>query len=545
MLTLSLESEVGNTVSSFFTPDFPPLRFSIELDPFTAQHSATVHGVKCVPAETLARTNMYELDQSAEMCIVGEAGDLRIWEKIAQCNLLGLVASPSCPPWSSASRQGGLNDELGLNMIDMICVLKHTQPVLAAFENVGGLLSHEAHWMWLKELIRWAGFVILHEGLEDISQCRPICRKRSVVLLVRNDAVHARVLQPFLEKTKMPVVRDCNLGNCGALFLDMPWNEKKDLFLNAEEVAVVMNPAFLKSWQKQQVQDGTCSVEFFRVLNESSTCPALMASYRANLQFSGEYLSEKGLMFFTIRDQETNQLRCLHPLEFAAILGFPRTVAVPVDCEAAYRMIGNAFAPVHTAVVWHKLATVFSYIKQEVMLTKSIHQAFAQFADKLIDFRSDEVVHCEAGLTVKPRSTEVSPTLPFSVVEAHSPIRCTQADSFLRESSTVNGRKRAREQEVRPSMLDLYEIFEKRHRADCRNDMHIWLTIDLATKHKVRECLLISGSQLAPVHLPRPLSPSVEPFSTSVHGEFQVSFHTPERDWAWKGSAFAGETVGQ
>ena len=103
-----------------------------------------------------------------------------------------ITASPPCQAWTHGGKRKGLLDDNGLQLLNLLAVLRVSQTPWVALENVDGLRTH-AHWPMIAQAIIFAGYRFVWEGISDLAQVLPMTRKRYLALLVRDDLPYSQL----------------------------------------------------------------------------------------------------------------------------------------------------------------------------------------------------------------------------------------------------------------------------------------------------------------------------------------------------------------
>ena len=102
-----------------------------------------------------------------------------------------------------------------------------------------------------------------------------------------------------------------------------------------------------------------------RVLTQSDVCATLLHSYSVTHEscpcgcrthgFSRDLLVKRGLRGCLVRSPHTNQLRYLHPVEMAALMGIPINMVQDLPVKATLCLFGNAASPLQCLWVYMHL----------------------------------------------------------------------------------------------------------------------------------------------------------------------------------------------
>ena len=230
---------------------------------------------------------------------------------------VNLITAPPCQAWTHGGKRKGLLDDNGLQLLNLLAVLRVSQTPWVALENVDGLRTH-AHWPMIAQAIIFAGYRFVWEGISDLAQVLPMTRKRYLALLVRDDLPYSQLRMEH----KLPTWP-------GTLFsrwiwpIALPEDHISSLVLNPEELAIYADPAFGRGHNAQQVLQN-------RTVNGHQILASAMARYSAQHEVNGTWLQTRGIYAQLVPHGEPfechpNQLRFLS--EYLMAMGFQPTIA--------------------------------------------------------------------------------------------------------------------------------------------------------------------------------------------------------------------------
>ena len=396
----------------FVDQDTPQPAFGIEKDWYTANLAARMLGWTVMRGDRMCNVPWDMMDELRDVMICSAVDDSRVLARLSVHNLVFLVGSPSCQPWSSTARRDGLACELGMNVLDTAIALKQLQVPFAALENVIGMQSHH-QWSLVRSLLKWAGYEIAQVDKSDIKTVRPITRRRLIIHLIRRDLNVAHTTITRMSAVSFPSAGPKpTLGSVGAILENLSDVQKQVLAVSQVELRRLLDPLFLPTWERNKLTTEG-AIRKFRVLDVDQQLPALMASYRSNLAFADGYLKEQGLHAFVIQDKD--MIRFLHCLELAAILGFPASVTHCITEEYTFRAFGNCLAPIHAAHAWYKMIM----LRSEVSAFAAVRGTFLQVCKSAESQMARwSVAHAVVSVPVPPQQwTPITPTLACNPYE--------------------------------------------------------------------------------------------------------------------------------
>ena len=230
---------------------------------------------------------------------------------------------PPCQAWTHGGKRKGLLDDNGLQLLNLLAVLRVSQTPWVALENVDGLRTH-AHWPTIAQAIIFAGYRFVWEGISDLAQVLPMTRKRYLALLVRDDLPYSQLRM----ERKLPTWP-------GTLFSRWIWpialseDHISSLVLNPDNLAIYADPAFGRGHNAQQVLQN-------RTVNGHQILASAMARYSAQHEVNGTWLQTRGIYAQLVPHGEPfvchpNQLRFLSAAEYLMAMGVTHEVQVPAD----------------------------------------------------------------------------------------------------------------------------------------------------------------------------------------------------------------------
>ena len=263
-------------------------------------------------------------------------------EVVKHRNFVGAIGFP-CQPYSSQGAQRGSHDPRAKTLpiaLKNFCLLN---PQALITECVSGASTNSEVRSALREFCDIMQFEMKEVQL-NLKSKWPMQRARWWCLLLPQEWSQVQ-LKPWEVKVPQPVVRDV-LPQWG----EWPIHQERELLPSAQEMDDLFNP-----------QHGGDR----RILDLGDVCATVLHSYAVthegcpcgcrDLAFSRLSLLNKGLRGFLIRSPSTNQLRFLHPLELAVLMGIPPTMEFNQPLRASLCLLGNAASPVQCLWIYSHL----------------------------------------------------------------------------------------------------------------------------------------------------------------------------------------------
>jgi len=156
----------------------------VEKDHGTAQVCAETW--KCeVISPTVFLQRALSGDLMSPIVVEGSAVDPTVWMAFGILNVTTVLASPPCPPWSSAGVEKGLKSEDGKVLSDLLLKAGHFHLTALLIENVPGIVSH-ADYQVLLANAALHGMQLILAGVHNISRCLPVYRDRWLATFVHS-----------------------------------------------------------------------------------------------------------------------------------------------------------------------------------------------------------------------------------------------------------------------------------------------------------------------------------------------------------------------
>ena len=365
------------------------------------------------------------LDTTQPFGVLAEVAPRTVAYILAHTSVNLITASPPCQAWTHGGKRKGLLDDNGLQLLNLLAVLRVSQTPWVALENVDGLRTH-AHWPMIAQAIIFAGYRFVWEGISDLAQVLPMTRKRYLALLVRDDLPYSQLRMEH----KLPTWP-------GTLFsrwiwpIALPEDHISSLVLNPEELAIYADPAFGRGHNAQQVLQN-------RTVNGHQILASAMARYSAQHEVNGTWLQTRGIYAQLVPHGEPfechpNQLRFLSAAEYLMAMGVTHEVQVPADNRAAHALTGNSISVLH---VYHVLCNFQRYFSGAG--TQPFEIVVQKFLAVRLHARNSEIIMTEGLLVIRPDqqfrcvpSSAVSGTMRRNHTHCHN---CNPAGRYTQVS---------------------------------------------------------------------------------------------------------------
>jgi DNA (cytosine-5)-methyltransferase 1 len=228
-----------------------------------------------------------------------------------------LVAGFPCQPYSIAGLRMGLEDERGQVFLEIIRILRESQPRAFLLENVKGMMSHNSGstFAYMTNLLQECGYFLRAEILNSMTHSNvPQNRERVFIAGFRESEAYEKFRFPGPLPLKL-TVHDC--------FETKPVGDRYyydgKYGCSHELQKVVRSPDTVYQWRRQYVRE-----------NKSNVCPALTANMGSGGHNVPIILRSDGI-------------RKLTPRECANFQGFPKSFRLPpLSDSKLYHQFGNS-----------------------------------------------------------------------------------------------------------------------------------------------------------------------------------------------------------
>ena len=242
-------------------------------------------------------------------------------------------SSPPCQPWSAAGSQQGLHDCDGKLVLRLLSLVQTFQPEILCVEEVAGFRRHP-HFPFVKQCWEEAGYAELWHQVLDLIDFAPQSRKRSLIVLVRQDKVadFPRLQgRPVLPKRPTLGGFDCLLQLCPAL--------AKACCLAPETMAMYFDPYYCPPSRTPGRQLDMLAQ---RVITPQGRTNTIMAQYHRQHLLPEAALARGGILGNLFRD--VTGLRFLSGPEVALIHCCCSPLFIPADDAELMTIVGNSLS---------------------------------------------------------------------------------------------------------------------------------------------------------------------------------------------------------
>ena len=276
-----------------------------------------------------------------DIMFVGDVAE-KNWVKLVPwaTRVVCTMSSP-CTPWSRASDRDGLHDPAGRSLVEAIANLRLVRPLLVVMENVDSFRCHP-HFQGILDCMKWAGYKLGWESIEDLKDITPVSRKRWLAVFVPTDSP-----QNLVAGCGFIPLPSCNLGSLKTL-IELPESHERDLTLSEELLAIYANPKYMtKGCQvKRSLNDEIeCSNQVLRqrLRGALSFLATFVAQYGNQHNLPASALEKRGL--FTELFMGRFGIRFFSPFEIAILHGVCAPLCLPK--EHGHLIVGNCVAIQH------------------------------------------------------------------------------------------------------------------------------------------------------------------------------------------------------
>ena len=320
-----------------------------------------------------------------------------------------LLASPPCPPWSRANHGPGLSNDLGALMLDTVGLVKLIKPKTFALENVGGLMHH-AHFRYIKDFIRFAGYHIRWCHNANLRDILPQNRERLLLIAVK---VGEDSLQPHI-CVEWPLRMTPSMYSAKIIMKrgQIPAQWKVDAELSEQTLDLYLKDNLLPHgpegiqvggpWKKPRND-----VWAYRIRHPQDAFACIMAAYSHGHQLPQRNLEFSGLFGTLLMDD--GHLRFLVLPEIVCLMGATQDVWLGPDVKQNFHMLGNAIAIPHAAICAANLVATL----QEGYDSHAVKDLFNKIIDQRI-CADDMVIHeMSNGWLFSRQKDSIPPTIPL------------------------------------------------------------------------------------------------------------------------------------
>ena len=269
-----------------------------------------------------------------------------VWVIMGLLNIKHILASPPCPPWSSASEAKGLDCSDGQLLLDIVGKANMIHIETISLENVAGIVEHR-HYQQIRKSIRSMGWKIILAGVHPAEPMCPMHRARWLIAIVPQ---HVELYDCKIEKAnamRMPcpapgIGRNNSMlaANCVQEHFQ-PW-ELNALSPTQEAIDAMSRFDFLPPKQRTMENRMKACNEIFalRVKTMKMCLPTIMAMQGSQHCLPEHQLIRKGLFAFVVPHQ--SGFRYIAPFEVLCAMAFSKDTMLPSQFSDAWRAVGNA-----------------------------------------------------------------------------------------------------------------------------------------------------------------------------------------------------------
>ena len=331
-------------------------KVAIDHEPVVAQAYAKTHGYTLMDVEEAFATMKRNDSLPERLLIVGDVLDPRVWAVCSTYDIDTWMASPPCPPWSGLSNQSGLESENGRLLTNFLLAVALSGGITVAMENVAPVARHKDCPL-IKRLANFCGLPLIHHKVESC-EFLPTSRRRWLAIFHHHHSSISSVVFQKADASQLPKPsnddgRFNSVGKADAFHVNITDEEWNGLNIPLECLDMMKDPKYLPPWERSNEDMTPEETLLKRIITKESVFKAIVASYGRQHLMPHDNLVEKGMHTFAI--QQGTSLRFASPWEFAAALGFPPSLCLPNRKEDAWRITGNAIAPIQAAKVLRRL----------------------------------------------------------------------------------------------------------------------------------------------------------------------------------------------
>ena len=411
----------------------------VEKDRKTAEVCAQTWQCEVIDPKTFLQRALLG-DVVSPVVVEGSAVDYQVWMAFGILNVSTALASPPCPPWSSAGAEKGLKADDGKVLSDLLIRAGQFKLVALLIENVPGIVSHEDFQVLLAGAALH-GMKLILAGVHNISRCLPVYRDRwlatfvhSSITLAESDVQAAVGLTLASEGFSLPGP-NLSASDC---IRPVDASDRSHLMPSKEALTMLGRSDLVPKWMAGKINwHDDEPVLKARVIAKDKKLSGVMARYGSQHLLPLEHLKAKGLQTVLFDDAGTMRYFC--PWEILASLGFPSKVVISADLAFAFQLTGNAISPVHA---WIQIARTYkamgflSPFPQDLDVSKALRMildksiklsAFAcvirdPFAVLEVAIQATEETDplAKRARTARDSGWEVTPTVPFAAVTESS-----------------------------------------------------------------------------------------------------------------------------
>lgn len=309
------------------------------------------------------------------------------WVAAGLANVGMVVASPPCPPWSTAANAWGLDTEDGACFEQFLTWNAKLRMPIVTVENVPGIVKH-CDFRPMINRIEKLGLKLMLTGCFSSKHVLPVNRERWLGTFVHSDIVvdTIRVQMAndvsFSNHSFKAVATSPSIDIVDVSHVHMTCMERQELAVPQQALVAMGTSAYAPQWLKDKTQSNDPQMLIQgRVVELDQQFRGFMAMYGSQHLLDDDLLRKKGL--HTVIMQDEQGYRYFSPWEMLSAMGYTPDTILPDDITKAWRMCGNGIACAH---VW------LAIYKTHVMLgTESPFTPVNDVCDQVRDFQQNAI----------------------------------------------------------------------------------------------------------------------------------------------------------
>eukprot|EP00438_Fugacium_kawagutii_P004917 Skav217256 [mRNA] locus=scaffold47:794234:798958:+ [translate_table: standard] len=275
------------------------------------------------------------------------------WKQaVVMLNPMFWALSSPCQPWSAGGSQKGFADWNGLILAEAWGLIKVIRPPVVGMEQVGAFRTH-AHYTVFLDIVKWAGYRLVHMELSDLKHVTCTKRLRFLATFVANE-----IQTEDVEWAAWPKIDPFTPRSMQA-FINMNESDRQP-FVPSKKTAS-------KYFDKSLLPEGydnppSRNVVTFRIPGLDVQQPTYMHQYGQQHKLPLTTLKGKGLFGVFTKDEDfPDSFRFWSPMEVLAQHMHVGSAILLSPPTLSWETLGNMIALPHAAKVafdMHQLMTV-------------------------------------------------------------------------------------------------------------------------------------------------------------------------------------------
>ena len=267
---------------------------------------------------------------------------------------LACVSCP-CPPWTYQNLQSsksGLLSDIGMLIPETLWRTKVLGCTVVLFENDATLQQHP-QWSVVKCLFKAFGWVILWDGVLNLSDMIPQNRVRYLAVLVSDRCLHGFEINQSISNrlSVWPSTDHPTLGSYDAIIeLTPEWSHLAKV--PPDDMKAFRDPKLIPAFQECKRQ--RIDVETYRLRGQADIFSTIMAAYSVQAECDHASLASSFLFGALVsHDRTWIEARYLVAAEAYILMGGCVNTVLPLERSAHFRILGNATATPHALIAWY------------------------------------------------------------------------------------------------------------------------------------------------------------------------------------------------